>query len=680
MKKPEILAPVGGEEQLKAAVRSGADAVYFGASSFNARRKAENFSDEDFLSAVRYCRERGVKAYITLNTLIKENESDELVDTLSLIARSGADAVIIQDMGVFSLVKKCCPDIPVHASTQMAVHNMAGAVLLDSLGFSRIVLARELSLEEIKMIKGSIKAEIEVFVHGAHCMSASGMCLMSSVIGARSGNRGLCAQPCRLNFRNGRREYALSLKDMCLADMITELTEAGVDSLKIEGRMKRPEYVSAAVKAYKSAVSEEMPDIDLLQRVFSRSGFTKGYALGKRDLSMFGYRTKEDVLSAADVLGPIANEYRNENPLIKLNMNFLLKAELPAELSVSDGKNTIKVCGPVPETAQKAPLTEDSIKKSLLKLGSTFYYAHNISCELDDDLMLRTSDINAMRREACDKLTQLRGEKQPYRFIRPDFSKRVYCDSPDFVGIQMIFATADSIPEDIKADRIILPVKEILENLNQLQKYLPCLAAELPSLIYPSYEKKLASDLQRLREIGITHCLCENIGAVALAKDAGMRVIGGALLNVLNTEAVRMWKSLGVEEVTLSYESSSRNTDLIAKQSHVGMTLYGYLPLMHFRCCPLQSEKGCRDCKGKGELVDRMGEKFPVICKDKRYSVLYNSVPMFIGDKPMPFFSFVSMRFTIETKDEIRNICDAVKNRKAIPGRKTAGLYSREIL
>lgn len=679
MKKPEILAPVGGEEQLTAAVRSGADAVYFGASSFNARRKAENFSDEDFLSAVRYCRERGAKAYITLNTIIKDDEREALCDTLELIARSGADAVIIQDMGVLSLIKKCCPDIPVHASTQMAVHNAAGALLLDSLGFSRIVLARELSLDEIRRIKQSVRAEIEVFVHGAHCMSASGMCLMSSVIGARSGNRGLCAQPCRLNFRSGSREYALSLKDMCLADMVPELIAAGVDSLKIEGRMKRPEYVSAAVKAYKSAVSGGQPDISLLQSVFSRSGFTKGYAIGKRDISMFGYRTKEDVLAAADVLGGIANEYRNENPLVRTEMRFTLKEGKAAELSISDGKNTVTVTGPVPENALKAPLSEESAKKSLLKLGSTFYYCDSVLCNIDGGLMLRASDINAMRREACQRLTELRGEKAPYDFSRAALSESDTYINGGFKGTQMIFATADSIPENINADRIILPVKEILKNADSLGRFMPRLAAELPSLIYPENEEKTLSELKRLREMGITHSLCENIGAAALARSAGMRIIGGALLNVLNSEAVNMWRSLGAEDVTLSYETSARNTELISERCSVGLTVYSYIPLMHFRCCPLQSENGCRDCKGRGVLVDRIGERFSVVCMDKKYSVLYNSVPTYIADKPLADVDFISLRFTFESKEEIEKTAAAAQKRLTLQGKKTAGLYLRNL-
>lgn len=679
MKNIEILAPVGGNEQLIAAVRSGADAVYFGASSFNARRNAENFNDEDFIGAVRYCHERGVKAYITLNTLIKDSESEEFDKTLRLIAKSGADAVIIQDMGVLSKIKRSCPDIPVHASTQMAVHNASGARLLEELGFSRIVLARELNINEIKKIASSVKAEIEVFVHGAHCMSASGMCYMSSVLGARSGNRGLCAQPCRLNFKAGKREYALSLKDMCLADMTEELIEAGVSSFKIEGRMKRPEYVACAVLAYKNALNGKKADISLLQSVFSRSGFTKGYAVGKRDLTMFGYRTKEDVLSASQVLAPIANTYRNENPLVPITMEFILNENENARLTVSDGKNTVTVFGNVPEKALKAPLSEESVTKSLEKLGSTFYYSSGVKCIIGDGLILRAADINAMRREACDKLTEIRGAVKEYGFSSA--SKPAVCslfaDEPE---IRLMFKSFSSVPADIEGYKIILPLSELISNKDFAEKYKKNIYVKLPALIYPFSEDKILQDLTELSSIGIKYAYCDNIGAVAIAKKAGMKILGGALLNIINSDAAEYYYNLGVEDITLSPEISFKNLKGISSHCKTGIIAYGYLPLMHFRCCPLQGEHGCGDCKGRGKLIDRMGEEFSVLCENKQYSVLYNTVPLYVGDKNIPHVSFITLGFTFEDAKTVSVIIDAVKNKKALQGRKTAGLYEREII
>lgn len=679
MNNIEILAPVGGAEQLVAAVRSGADAVYFGASSFNARRNADNFTDEEFIGAVRYCRERGVKAYITLNTLIKDSETDELMKTLALIAKSGADAVIIQDMGVLDRVKKSCPDIPLHASTQMAVHNVAGAVFLEKLGFSRIVLARELSIKEIKEITDAVNTEIEVFVHGAHCMSASGMCYMSSVIGARSGNRGLCAQPCRLNFKYKNREYALSLKDMCLAHNAKELISAGVTSFKIEGRMKRPEYVAAAVSAYKNAARGEKADVSLLQSIFSRSGFTNGYAIEKRDLSMFGYRTKEDVLSANDVLSEVANTYRNENSLIGVSMDFTVKADMPSVLKISDGENSVEVMGAVPEKAIKAPLTAESAEKSLKKLGSTFFFCKNINSSVEDGLMLRASDINALRRDAAEKLCEIRGNKAPYEikpFIRPAFFRSVWGEPK----LRLSFRTVKSIPEKADADMIVLPLKEILENKDIVERFANKLTARLPALIYPSAEKKMLSSLKELHSLGVQNILCDNIGAVELVKQAGLIPLGGELLNILNSDAAEYYYNLGVKNITLSQEISFKATRSIKTHSDIGLVIYGHLPLMHFRCCPLQGENGCGNCEGRGELIDRMNEKFTVLCENRQYSVLYNSVPLYVGDKDIPDVSFVTMNFTEETPQEVMKIISSYKNKKALAGRKTAGLYEREIL
>lgn len=679
MKKPEILAPVGGIEQLEAAVRSGADAVYFGASSFNARRNASNFTDEDFIGAVRYCHERGVKAYITLNTIIKDSEAEDFDNTLKLIAKSAADAVIIQDMGVFYRVKKCCPDIPVHASTQMAVHNKAGAKFLEELGFSRIVLARELSLHEIKEITESINAETEVFVHGAHCMSASGMCYMSSFIGARSGNRGLCAQPCRLNFKAGSREYALSLKDMCLVDHTDDLINAGVTSFKIEGRMKRPEYVASAVRAYKNAVNGEKADITLLQSVFSRSGFTKGYLTGKRNLSMFGYRTKDDVLAAGDVLSPIAGTYRNENPLVGVNMHFVLRENENARLTISDGKNTCTVQGKIPEKAIKAPLSGESVLHALKKLGSTFYYPNKINCEIENGLMLRTSDINSMRREATDELTRIRGSRKEYTFT-PLNKPSAAVAYPSTPSLRLMFRYASSIPDNVNADMIILPVKEILSHKELITRFSGSLCAALPALIYPFSEEKTEEELRELVTLGITKAYCDNIGAVALAKKAGMKIYGGTLLNVINSAAADVYRTLGVEDITLSPEISFRELKNIKTHCRTGIMVYGFMPLMHFRCCPLQGENGCGECKGKGILTDRMNEKFTVLCENKQYSVLYNTVPLYVGDKKLPPVSFVLLKFTTQSPGEAKKIIDAYNNKKALAGKKTAGLYEREII
>ena len=369
MNKFEILAPAGAHEQLKAAVICGANAVYLGAGNFNARRNADNFKNDDLKEAVKYCHLRNVKVYVTLNTLIFDKETEELYETVKLIAESGADAVIVQDFAVFEAVKHICPDLPLHASTQMAVHNVSGALMLQNLGFSRIVLARELSLAEIKEIRKNVTAELEVFVHGAHCMGASGNCYLSAMLGERSGNRGLCAQGCRLGWKSQHgRDYALSLKDMSYLDSIGDLCDIGVESFKIEGRMKRPEYVAAAVTSLNNALKGGKYDKDTLRSVFSRNGFTDGYLKGKRDLTMFGYRGKEDVTSAANVLKTLETLYRDDIHPIGVRLSLSLKKNEASVLEISGKGKNVTVQGAVPEIPRNAPLSREIAERNLSKL------------------------------------------------------------------------------------------------------------------------------------------------------------------------------------------------------------------------------------------------------------------------------------------------------------------------
>ena len=318
----QILAPAGNADSLAAAVRSGADAVYLGAGAFNARRNAENFGPGGLKAAIEYCHGRGVEVHVTLNTLIRDEEREAFLQTAREVIEAGADAVIVQDMGAAAYLRRLCPELPLSASTQMAIHNAAGAKKMEEMGFFQAVLARELSLKEIKYIHDNTNIRLETFVHGAHCMSVSGMCYMSAALGERSGNRGLCAQPCRLNFVCRGREYALSLKDLSFVAHIKELEQAGVTTLKIEGRMKRPEYVAAAVTAVRQARAGEQPDMEGLKKIFSRSGFTDGYLMGRRNLSMFGVRTEADARESRDVLGQMAGLYRREFPGVGVDITL----------------------------------------------------------------------------------------------------------------------------------------------------------------------------------------------------------------------------------------------------------------------------------------------------------------------------------------------------------------------
>lgn len=677
--KIEILAPVGAKEQLYAAVKSGADAVYFGASSFNARRNAENFSDEEFLQAVRYCRERRVKAYITLNTLITDREIPAFEDCLRLIAKSGADAVIVQDLGAVLLIKKHCPDIPLHASTQMAVHNVKGAEVLEKMGFSRVVPARELTSEEIRQIRKATNLEIEVFVHGAHCMSASGMCYMSSALGDRSGNRGLCAQPCRLNFRSADREYALSLKDMCLIEHIEELKKAGVCSFKIEGRMKRPEYVAAAVTAYKKALNGEKPDISALKSVFSRSGFTDGYITGNRTPDMFGYRTKEDVVSASSVLPSLQALYKDEIKAAQVNMYFEALADKPCMLKMSDGTNEVCVYGEIPQTAINRSMDEEYVKRFLLKLGSTPFSAGEIICNIEDGLSLSAAALNALRREAVERLLEETGKAREYTFYEAETTEENIFPLPEKPELRLRFEAYEQIPEKINAKKIILPLREIKKHPEILVKYKESCVCEIPVLLYGNDGEKTGQELISLKNQGLKYTLCENIGAVKLSLEAGLIPLGGAMLACLNSLSLSEYKHLGVEDMTLSTEMSFSLMKNIKRTLPTGFIAYGHAPLMRFRCCPVKTKRGCADCSGRQKITDRKGYEFTVLCSDKKYQTLLNPVPVYTGNTDMPRTDFVTLFFTVETKEECSQVIEMFINKQTPDFRRTSGGYNKEL-
>ena len=676
---PEILAPAGSAESLLAAVRAGADAVYFGASSFNARRNAENFSDDDFMNAVALCHLHGVKAYITLNTIVKDSEKSSLLNTLRLIADSGADAVIVQDLCVAGLVKKCCPTLPLHASTQMAVHNVSGAKMLEEIGFERVVLARENSYEEIKKICESTEMETELFVHGAHCMSVSGMCYLSVSFGGRSGNRGLCAQPCRLDFNTDGRHNALSLKDMSLIEHLPEIAKAGVNSLKIEGRMKRPEYVAAAVNTVKTKLEGGTPDIDTLKSVFSRSGFTDGYFTEKRTLDMFGSRTKDDVTAASTVLPTLKQLYKDERSDIGVNMNFVM-TEDKSRLTMTDGENTVTAVGDAPQKAIKASLSEEIAARNLLKLGGTAFNCKDLSCTLLDGYTLPASALNALRRECVEKLTEKRTAPKSRIFTLPIENTITAKSAPESMKIRIRLEKAEQLPSALdNISRVILPVTEIMKHPD-IVTALPCeLAAEISPLVYPKDEEKCLELLKKCRDSGVKYALCENLGGIYLAKQAGLIPTGGHMLNIINSDAANEYKKLGVSDITLSTEMSFNDMNNLNSDGRKGFVAYGFMPIMRFRCCPMQSATGCGKCPGRRILKDRKNTEFTVLCHNRKYSTLLNSVPLYTGNMRQPKTDFATLYFTTEEKPDIENIITAFCEKQKFPGAKTAGMYDKNL-
>lgn len=679
MNRPEILAPAGGPEQLIAAVRCGADAVYLGTENFNARSSAKNFDKTALNEAVCYCHARNVKVYVTMNTLVTDDEISRVINEIKTIAESGADAVIIQDLAVAKLWREYCPDMPLHASTQMTVHNLHGALEAEKLGFKRIVLARELTKNEIKAIAENVTAEIEVFVHGALCMSVSGTCLLSSMIGTRSGNRGKCAQPCRLNFNCNGREYALSLKDLSLTEDIASLADIGVASLKIEGRMKRPEYVAASVTAIRNRLAGNSFDMDKLQAVFSRSGFTQGYFQGKRNLEMFGYRKKEDVVAASGVLKEFASLYKDEIQKIRVKMTFEANRNF-TKLIVTDGKNTVTVTGDGAQDAINKPLDEEHATKYLAKTGGTIFLADKFSFEIEENISVSASQMNGMRRDALEKLYEARLVNKPKSIVTPEKKSISATLRRDNCSIRLRFERFNQSFDDLRAENVILPLKEILKNPEATEKYGNKLIAELPALVFAQDEEIFIQRLEKLKKLGVKDVLADNVGTFAAAKEAGFNVHGGHGLNILNSLSTGEYKKMGAADITVSPELNMKLIEKLSSRTPKGIIGYGFLPLMRFRTCPAQAKDGCASCKGATTLTDRLNTKFLILCSDKKYSTLINSVPLYIGDKTTKNIDFVTFYFTFEKEETCRKILDAYVSKQSLPTKKTGGLYYRELL
>lgn len=399
----EILAPCGSPESLDAALNTGADALYLGLSSFSARRNAANFSFEELCEGVKKAHRQGVKVYTAINTLIFDDEFKELEKAIIQVSQAKADGVIVQDLGAAALIREIAPELRLHASTQMTITSAKGAEFALKQGFSRVVLPRELSFREIKEITSNVDIETEVFVHGALCVCVSGQCLLSAVIGGRSGNRGLCAQPCRLDYRCGNRENVLSLKDLSLIDHLKALEEAGVTSVKIEGRMKRPEYVAAAVSQCRTVLDGGRADTELLRSVFSRSGFTQSYFDGTL-ADMQGIRCKEDTENTAEALAEIRLLYRQPRKRYTVDIYVEIKRNTPVLCRGKTGNITVKVKGGIPQEAINKSLDKQEVAERMGKLGGTVFEAGSISCDIDEGLSLSASALNGLRREMITKL------------------------------------------------------------------------------------------------------------------------------------------------------------------------------------------------------------------------------------------------------------------------------------
>ncbi len=652
---PELLAPAGSYEALAAAIEGGADAVYIGGVAFNARINAKNFTREEMRRGIGLAHSYGAKVYIAANTLVYDRELDDFLRAAEDAYRDGADALIIADIGAANEVARRIP-IELHASTQMSGHGAEGARVLADAGFSRMVCAREMSKEDITAFIEHSPIEAEVFVHGALCVCHSGQCLFSSLVGGRSGNRGECAQPCRLPYGKGGKSYPLSLKDLCLAEHIPELCDMGVASLKIEGRMKSPEYVRDVTSAWRKLIdcrrAADKEDIRELAEVFSRDGFTDGYFTKKISNAMLGVRTDEQKAKTRE-LEPFCGLTRR----IRLDMSVSIKADLPAMLTVTraDNGKSATVTGDVPQLAKTAPIDQSTVRKSLSKLGDTPYALANMTLTLDSGLMLPVSALNALRRSAIAALDgqELReGVKEAIKSHPSE--RRKPMRTAVFYGPKEIPLSAYEY-----FDVIYTPLEKYSGNTNGVL---------LPAVIFDYQAEKIAQMLERAKKMGAEHALVGNVGHVSLVRKAGMKLHGDFRLNATNDSSVAFYENLGFEDVVLSPELTIPQLRDIGGKSFA--TVYGRMPLMITEKCVNSALLDCKTCKekeGSAWLVDRKGVRFPVFKTYEHRSIIFNSAPYYMADKQAELErAGVTMQhfiFTVENKVEAHEIINSYRKR-----------------
>ena len=680
----EILAPVGSEEMLHAAVFSGADAVYLGFSGFNARTGAGNFDADSLKEAVRFCHARGVKVHVALNTTVYGGELASLCDAIRAVAASGADAVICQDLAVATLIGKIAPQLPRHGSTQMSVHTLQGALELKELGFTRVVLARELSLPEVEQITRHCGIETECFVHGALCMCVSGQCYMSAFLGGRSGNRGSCAGPCRLPFEanalpEGKpgRLHHLSLKDNSVIDKLDQLQAIGVASAKIEGRLRTPEYVAAAVSACLAGREGRAYDRDLLKNAFSRSGFTSGYLDGKIDGTMFGVRSEADAELTKKTLPALRELYRRERPRVPVRMKLEIE-EGGEKLTVTDadGNKAFAYGDFEPQPARADPT--ESLKRSLAKTGGTPFAAENIEVEMDEGpWFVPGSTVNELRREALDALLKKREVLRPWPVQDVELEPLPQRTLPPHRTLRARFERWDQVPEQALSgvEYLILPIAQA-DRVPREWRGKTLL--ELPRVMFGKLEEDTARRVAATQDAGFAGYEVSNIAHLRLCR--GLPMSGGFGLNVTNQVAAQFYADNGLGSVLILPETKDSDISTIApthagKPVPTGVLVYGHMPLMVTRACPLQNIHDCAHCDQTGVLTDRKAKKFPVRC-GMGVRTIYNPVPIYMGDKPGALtVDYGVAYFTLESREEAAAILDNIRVHAPFEGDFTRGLY-----
>lgn len=691
----ELLSPAGSPEAVIAAVQNGADAIYLGLEGFNARRGAKNFTNEEFEKAMRYCRIRGCKVYVTLNTLINDREIEDAVASARLASDFGADGIIIQDLGLIKAVRAALPDIPLHGSTQMTIHNLAGVEAAAQLGLTRAVLARELSLEQIRYITKNASIETEVFVHGALCFCHSGQCYMSALIGRRSGNRGMCAQPCRMQYSLGGRmdDYPLSLKDQCLADRLQELEEAGVASLKIEGRMKRPEYTGIVTGVYSKALREHRKptaeEMELLEQAFSRQGFTQGYFNGdKKD--MFGTRIGTERPDEA-IFTRARKEYGDgEVRRVPVHFYTVVEKGVPARaIAFDDEGHRAMTYGPVPERAKRQGLTREYLTEQMYKTGGTPYSCVENQAKTDPGLYLPAAAINELRRRLINELSENRAKPPKRRVLTlPPMPKNVTQPAEPKIIFQV--RTAEQMTRelaDLKPDYLYAPALELAENPDLLLPWVEngvTPVAVLPRIITDTEVEPVRAALEKLFDAGVKEALVGNLGHVYLARGAGMKLRGDFGLNAFNAQTLDVLRQAGFLSATASFELRLSQIKDMPKPLDTEAIIYGRLPVMVSDQCVIRHSAGHCNCQTPAQMADRMGSVFPVVKEYGCRNVIYNAHKLYLADKKDDLYSAglwaLRLMFTTESPRECAEVARGHLGLSDYrPNVLTRGLYYRGV-
>ena len=695
----ELLAPAGSPEAVTAAIQAGADAVYLGYGDFNARRNAKNFSLEELASAVSYCHVRGAKVYLTLNTLVTDRELPAAAQVAAQAAEVGVDAVLIQDLGILRMLRQAAPGLAVHGSTQLTVHSLDGVRRCAELGMSRVVLSRELSRDAIEHICLNSPIEIETFVHGALCMCYSGQCYFSSVIGGRSGNRGLCAQPCRLKYGWGRKADGnpLSLKDMSLAGYLQDLKKLGVKCLKIEGRMKRPEYVSVVTGVYARAIREDREPTEQelrdLEAAFSRQGFTDGYYQDKKGPAMFGVR--EEAPEPRELFAQARSQYQSgELQRVDVILYAMVRPGEPVQVGVQDvDGRVVTAAGPIPESARTKPLTAEAVEKQLARTGGTPYRCARVRALVEPGLSVPVAALNALRRQVLEELTRQRGSAPAAPNVGPFHAGVRYENRKEPPVLTLSLRSAGQLTPalcDLKPALLYLPAEELSAHPEAAETALSAgvrVGVTLPRICWDREREALDQQLSAARSQGVTDALVGTLDLIAPARDQGFALRGDFGLPVFNSQAIKELKRMGFASCTASFELKLAQIRDLSKLIDLEVVVYGRLPLMITENCILKNrDGGCRrSCEGQNRLlVDRKGERFPVLRAPGCRSEIFNAKRLYLADKTNDYRRVgawaARLSFTTESAQECLHIARQHLGRER-PGLDdiTRGLYYRDV-